>query len=147
MGASLMICLLDHVHADAAENARGAYKREDVIEVRTLASVWAEQERPPHVGRVNLRGDFDPAKVAKYRVEEHDTADGLRTATSARVRRRLFKLDLSLLGAASLTALETGSGVLDLAVAGGWTVFRAFLVNKKSGRSEAAAGVTEEDLA
>lgn len=149
MGASLMVCLVDHVNADATKNVRGAYKRGDIVEVRPINGAWGAEERPPHVGRVDLVGTFDPAKVAKYIAEEHDTADGVPGADSSRVRRRLYRVDLTLLSAANLAKLETGRGTLTLSATGGdstWDAGRFAIFNKKDGMSEGARGVTEGDL-
>lgn len=150
MGCSLLVRLYDSTNPDPAKNARGCYRRGDIVEVRPLSSVWGAEERPPRFCRINLNGSFSVEKVAKYIAEEHDTADGLPGAGSARVRRRLYRIDLNALSASLLNLLQTDTGTINVRASGGnttWTAFRFFVVNKKDGSNEGAKSVTEADLA
>lgn len=147
---AVLIRLKSNSNPDATKDARGCYKRGDPVMAREDDGSWSPgtQEVWPDFAWLWLHG-VSLAKVGRFLFEEHDTADGVRTATSSRVRRRLYSLELDSVPqgirdiVAATSRLVVGGPSPDVT----WTQVRNFIRNKKDGLTEQDRGTTAEDLA
>jgi len=147
---AVLIRLKTNTHADTTKDVRGCYKRGDPVIARIDDGTWSPgaQEVWPDFAWLWLHG-VSLAKVERFCFEEHDTSDGVRTATSSRVRRRLYRIELDSVPQGIRDIVEATSRL----VIGGpspdvtWAQVRAFIRNKKSNQTEADIGTTAGDLA
>lgn len=137
--AELLVKAVDAVHADAVKDARGSYKRGDVVVVMPDGHTWGREEllAPALGGKfivVKIAG-VDPEAI-RDKLQEAEHSDLIfekrerpgEPLRGVRVGRRTHRLDFTGFSPSTLVSAEA-TGVLTLTAAAA----RAHLLHKKSG--------------
>ena len=107
--AELLIKAVDATHADPSKDARGCYKRGDVVVVKPDGHTWGTQERLPLFWVLKVPG-LSVAECDTYLEPDALPEFGMKT------RRRKYRLDAADLPKAATDDLEA-SGVATVAKA------------------------------
>jgi len=125
--AELLIKAIDATHSDPTKDARGCYKRGDIVDIRPNGFGWGRLEAlPPADGgkfvivRIN---DVSPAQVRNFvRTRWQTEADG-----NDETRRRRIRIDADLLPANVRNTLHTTGRYTTT-----WAAIRQFVRNKQT---------------
>jgi len=138
--AELLIKAIDSIHSDPIKDARGSYKRGDVVVVMPNDHLWGREEHPNTTTYSPARffilkiPEMSVEQMNKYiQVQQDDTGlfdpDGHRVFKI--IRRRKFRVHVDALSVSDLKNIEQHGELVKP-----WAGVRTFVRDKVSGISE-----------